>query len=182
MIEEAILFALEKHKGQRRKGDKLPYIVHPMEVMSIIKELTKDENILVAGILHDTVEDTDCTLEEIEQRFGKRVAEIVSYETENKRTDIAKSLTWKIRKTETIEKLNNCTDEGVLMVVLGDKLSNIRSFYELVNKDRATAFDRFNQKDPKEHKWYYESILAKLEIFKDTKAYKELKYLIEATF
>ncbi|MBQ6780022.1 MAG: HD domain-containing protein [Treponema sp.] len=84
LLEEAIIYATVMHQGKVRKFNNIPYILHPMEVAQILSTMTADEEIITAGILHDIVEDTDGTLEEIEKRFGKRVAFIVSSETEKK--------------------------------------------------------------------------------------------------
>lgn len=74
---DAIEFAMEAHYGQTRKYDGLPYIVHPIAVMTILREYTEDEDLLIAAVLHDTVEDTAVTLEDIENHFGYRVSDIV---------------------------------------------------------------------------------------------------------
>ena len=76
-IHDAIIFAAKKHQNQKRKGTNLPYIVHPMEVMQILTENGCNENVIVAGILHDTLEDTDTKPEEIEAEFGKDILELV---------------------------------------------------------------------------------------------------------
>ena len=83
-IEQAIEVATKAHEGQLRKTGE-PYIIHPIAVMKILEEWNMDEDSIIAGVLHDTVEDTDATIEDIEREFGKRVAGLVSYESENKR-------------------------------------------------------------------------------------------------
>lgn len=98
-IHNAIIFASIKHQNQKRKGTNLPYIVHPMEVMQILTENGCNENVIVAGILHDTLEDTDTTPQEIEKEFGKDILAIVQTESEDK------SKTWKERKQHTIDCL-----------------------------------------------------------------------------
>ena len=72
-IHDAIIFAAVKHKDQKRKGTDIPYIVHPMEVMQILTENEVSEDVIIAGILHDTLEDTDTKPQEIETKFGKAV-------------------------------------------------------------------------------------------------------------
>ena len=71
MLTNAIAYAVEMHKGGLRKGTNIPYIVHPLEVMHILFEMGADKKLMAAGVLHDTVEDTKATLEDIEERFGK---------------------------------------------------------------------------------------------------------------
>lgn len=83
LLDEAILFAIEAHKGQKRKFDDTPYIRHPMTVMAMMSEITSDPAALAACVLHDTVEDCeDITLEVIHERFGEIVASYVFYATE----------------------------------------------------------------------------------------------------
>ena len=71
LFDEAVIFACQKHSGQRRKLSDSPYFLHPMEVASIVGTMSDDQNLLAAAVLHDTVEDTDTTLEEIKEKFGK---------------------------------------------------------------------------------------------------------------
>ena len=83
-IHKAIEFATLKHQGQTRKGTDIPYIVHPIEVMQILTASGCEEDIIIAGILHDTLEDTNTEREEIVEAFGARVAELVAHESEDK--------------------------------------------------------------------------------------------------
>ena len=82
-LEEAIIYATILHQGNVRKFTSRPCILHPLEVAQILSTMTEDQDVITAGILHDIVEETDGTLEEIEKRFGKRVADLVSSDTEN---------------------------------------------------------------------------------------------------
>ena len=81
MLNNAIVYAVEKHRNGLRKGTKMPYIVHPLEVMHNLMLMGADKNLMTAGVLHDTVEDTDATLEEIAAKFGADVAALVSSHT-----------------------------------------------------------------------------------------------------
>ena len=74
MLEEAVFYATIMHQGKVRKFGGRPFILHPMEVAQILSTMTDDMEVIAAGILHDVVEDTDGTLDEIEKRFGERVA------------------------------------------------------------------------------------------------------------
>jgi (p)ppGpp synthase/HD superfamily hydrolase len=123
MIKKAISFAAKKHEDQVRKGTFLPFIVHPMEVMYLLCKSGADENTIVAGILHDTVEDTDTTIEEIEIEFGSEIASYVAAETEDKEK------TWEERKSEAIKKI---ADEcfNVKLISCADKLSNLESILD----------------------------------------------------
>ncbi|MDO4806301.1 MAG: HD domain-containing protein [Coriobacteriales bacterium] len=85
LLEEAIVYATIMHQGKVRKFGGRPFILHPLEVAQILSTLTDDMEVIAAGILHDVVEDTDGTLDEIQKRFGERVASPVDSETEDER-------------------------------------------------------------------------------------------------
>ena len=129
LVSEAIVFAVKAHDGMRRKKSEAPYILHPMEAAVIVGSMTDDQNLIAAAVLHDVVEDADVTLEEVEEKFGKRVRELVESETEDKRADLPPTDTWRIRKEESLTFLKNTSDIDVLMVWLGDKLANMRALY-----------------------------------------------------
>lgn len=78
LLNEAIIFAVACHEGQFRKGSMQPYIFHPLEVMDILRKMDADNDLLMAGVLHDVVEDTEATLNEIAERFGENVADLVA--------------------------------------------------------------------------------------------------------
>lgn len=181
-LNEAIAFAAERHKGQVRKSSVTPYIMHPLEVAAIIASLTDDEEIMIAGLLHDTVEDTDTTPQEITERFGERVAQLVNRETENKRSDLPPGATWKIRKEETLAVLKNSTDTAVKIMWLADKLSNARSVYRCMLKVGDAVFDIFNEKDKKMHEWYYRSVAEYTAELNGTAAYIEFSQLLDKIF
>ena len=127
-LEQAIAIALVAHAGQTDKAG-APYILHPLEAAAIVATMTNDLEIIAAAVLHDTLEDAHISVDEITEKFGQRVADIVNSETENKRKDQSASETWLIRKQETIDHLIREQDLAVKMVALGDKLSNIRAMY-----------------------------------------------------
>lgn len=181
LLNRAIIFAVKAHEGQKRKGSETPYILHPLEAAAIVATMTSDETLLAAAVLHDVVEDTPVTQTEIAAEFGKQVAELVANESENKREELPAEATWKVRKQETIEHLKTAT-RGVKMITLGDKLSNIRA----IHRDRLLLGDalwqRFNQKDKREHEWYYRAIADCLSELSEYEAYREYITLINATF
>lgn len=182
LLDDAIKFAVDAHAGQTRKVGRTPYIVHPLEAAAIAGALTQDDEIIAAAILHDVAEDTPYTLEDIRERFGDRVAYLVSTETEDKRPGLPRGDTWKIRKEETLAKLVETDDVGVKIMWIADKLSNIRSYYAAVRAEGDGFFDRFNQKDKAMHEWYYREILKGLSTLKDTAQYAELKHLTNVVF
>ena len=182
LVSEAIAFAVKAHDGMRRKKSEAPYILHPMEAAVIVGTMTNDQNLIAAAALHDVVEDTDITIEEIEAKFGKRVRELVAAETENKRADLPPAETWRIRKEESLADLKNTDDIAVLMVWLGDKLANMRAIYRDFKTEGVAMWQRFNQKDVNEQAWYYRSIAELTERLADTSAWLEYKTLTELVF
>ena len=183
LLEEAVRFAADKHAGQPRKGTNLPYITHPMEATAVCASFTEDVEVLAAAVLHDVVEDTNTPVGEIEEKFGARVAAIVAGESENKREGLPASQTWKIRKQETIDHLKAADDIGVKMVCLGDKLSNIRSIQRDFEELGDEVWQRFNQKDPAEHAWYYATIADALEAdLGHTEAWREYRERVGKVF
>ena len=181
-LDDAIKFAVDAHSGQKRKVGGTPYIVHPLEAAAIAGALTPDEEVIAAALLHDVAEDTPVTLEELRERFGDRVAYLVSTETENKRSGLSKADTWKMRKEETLSNLKAADDIGVKIMWIADKLSNVRSYYAGVRAEGDGFFNRFNQKDKKMHEWYYREILEALGPLKDTAQYAELEHLVNLIF
>lgn len=182
IFEQALCFATEKHSGQIRKMANTPYILHPIEVASIVGTMTDDKELLAAAVLHDTVEDTDTTLEEIKEKFGRRVSLLVMTETENKREDKPEVETWEIRKEETLIILEHTKDIAVKMMWLGDKLSNIRSFAREYRKRGDELWQDLNQKDPKRQAWYYLKIAKCLSELSEYDAYKEYVALVNYVF
>ena len=181
LVSEAIAFAVKAHDGMRRKKSEAPYILHPMEAAVIVGTMTDDQELIAAAALHDVVEDTDITIEEIEEKFGKRVRELVEAETEDKRADLPPEETWRIRKEESLEVLKN-SDDDVLMLWLGDKLANMRSIYREFKIEGEAMWQRFNQKDPALQAWYYSSIVKLTDRLSDTSAWLEYKTLTELVF
>lgn len=182
LVSEALIFAVKAHDGMRRKKSEVPYILHPMEAAVIASTMTDDQNIIAAAILHDVVEDAGVDIEEIEERFGKRVRELVASETEDKREGLSPADTWRVRKEETLAVLRNADDVAVPIVWLGDKLSNMRSFYREFKRDGVRMWQNYNQKDVGEQAWYYRSIVKLTERLSDTSAWIEYKTLTELVF
>jgi len=162
-ITEAIEFATGIHLKQCRKGTDIPYVTHPVSVGNILKQHKYSKDAIVAGILHDTLEDgplyTGKTREdilcEIKERFGDRVAGIVEGVSEPDPEG-----PWIERKTHTIDFLKKADMETVC-VACADKLDNIRSIKRDLTEhsgDEEKLWKRFNQ--PKEkQKWYYQSLV-----------------------
>ena len=182
LVSEAIAFAVKAHDGMRRKKSEAPYILHPMEAAVIVGTMTDDQNLIAAAALHDVLEDAGITIQEIEEKFGKRVRDLVQSETEDKREDLPPEVTWRIRKEESLAVLKNTDDIAVLMVWLGDKLANMRSIYREWKEKGDAMWQRFNQKDPRQQAWYYRSIAQLTDRLADTSAWMEYKTLTELVF
>lgn len=177
MIDKAIEFATKAHEGQLRKGTSRPYIVHPIEVGDIVSTMTRDEEVISAAILHDTIEDCEGISQRIlAQTFSERVASMVAQESEDK------SRTWMERKRATIEHLRTASQE-VQMIGLADKLSNMRDIdrdYPIVGEE---LWNRFRMKDKNTIGWYYKGVRDALqEGFCGVAAYEEYCRLIEKNF
>ena len=182
LFTEALRFAAEKHDGQRRRMSDVPYVLHPIEVATIVGTMTDDQETLAAALLHDTVEDAGVSLEELEERFGRRVALLVMAETEDKRYNRPPEETWHVRKEETLLILQNTNDLAVKMLWLGDKLANMRSFHRAYLREGNAFWRLFNQKDQAEQAWYYKTIGELLSDLRDYAAYQEYMRLYNVVF
>ncbi|MEE1320100.1 MAG: HD domain-containing protein [Acutalibacteraceae bacterium] len=181
-VTKAIEFAAVAHDGMVRKKDKTPYILHPLEAAVIVGTMTDDSDVISAAVLHDVVEDTEVTIEEIEEKFGSRVRALVESETEDKRAELPPEDTWRIRKEESLDELKNCGDTDVLILWLGDKLSNMRSFYRIWKAEGDSMWQSFNQKDPVQQEWYYSRIAELTSSLKEFSAWQEYNELLKIVF
>lgn len=179
MIEKAIIVATKAHKGQLRKSTNIPYIFHPLSVAAILSENECSLEVIVAGILHDTIEDTNLTAEYIEEVFGKSIKRLVLGASETNR-DIL-NVTWEDRKQHTINFLENKATEDEKQVSCADKLHNMRSIKRDYINLREELWDRFNAGYEKQ-KWYYTSLVNSLKSLEDYDMYKELCELVEFVF
>lgn len=181
LIEKALCFAENAHRGSCRKGTTIPYIIHPLEVASIVSGLTDDAEIIAAATLHDVVEDTEFTISDIKAEFGPRVAELVAYESEDKMRHIPAEESWRIRKERFLEGLQDAPIEAK-MICLGDKLSNMKQTVITHREKGSAMWQVFNQKDESVQAWYYRSVAKKLEEFKDTEYWKRYVSYLDEVF
>ena len=142
LIEKALAFATEKHKNQTRQNqEKSPYIVHPIEVRHILSELggVKDAEVLAAALLHDTLEDTSTTREELIKNFGQRVCSLVEEVSDDK------TLPRQTRKDLQIQHAPQLS-EGAVLIKLGDKISNVTDITHTppTNWDRSRCLEYFD--------------------------------------
>ena len=184
LLQRAMEFAAMKHTGYCRKGGTIPYFTHVMEAMEIVSRMTEDEEIRAAAVLHDTLEDTPTTKEELIHFFGQRVADLVAAESEDKRRDLPEGATWWVRKQETIHHLETAKTD-ILRIALGDKLSNVRAMYRDYQKEGDSFWEKFNNPESKDQGKYYCSLANafwKDEAIRDTLAFKEYADLCVAVF
>lgn len=149
-LDYAILFATKAHDGQRRKTDNVEMIFHPFTVAMLLRNCNMSEDCIIAGLLHDVVEDTKYSLDDIKKIFGNDVAKIVDEVTENKQ------LPWEQRKEEAIKKIETASFEGK-MVECADKINNLETLYDLYLEKGEEIWKSFNR--PKEkQEWYYKNM------------------------
>jgi (p)ppGpp synthase/HD superfamily hydrolase len=179
MLVKAIETAAKAHQSQKRKSTDLPYIVHPFEIAMILQRNgIKDQEILAAGILHDTLEDGDLSALDIEKNFSPRVKDLVIFASEE--LEGREKRPWKQRKSHTIETIKGLSIDAKL-VVCADKLSNARSMvreYQLMGDD---LWQRFNA-GYEDQKWYYDELVSALQELEKYPMYQELHAVVERLF
>ncbi len=181
LIDEAIIFAVKAHSGSTRKSEKTPYVFHPLETAHIVASITDDTEVIAAAVLHDVVEDTKYTYDDIKTKFGKNVADLVANETEDKMREISAEASWMTRKKQFLDNLKNAPVKAK-MITLADKLSNMRITKRAFDEKGTNLWQGFHQKDHSLQGWYYKSILDCVSELEDTVAYKEYGGLCEYVF
>ena len=126
LLDNAIRFAVQAHAGTERRGKGFPYIVHPLEAMAIVATMTSDQELLAAAALHDILEDTDLTVEDLRKTFGDRIARIVEEESDTEFPGTHAADSWHDRKRIAMQHLRTASPDAKI-VALGDKLSNMRA-------------------------------------------------------
>ena len=133
MVEKAIIFAAKAHNNQKRKGTDIPYITHPFAVGMLLQKEKCSDEVIAAGILHDTLEDTETTFKDLTEAFGVHVANLVLAASEND-----KSLPWEVRKQHTIDMLKDASLEEI-QVIVADKYHNLNR-YKMIFNSMAIAY------------------------------------------
>jgi (p)ppGpp synthase/HD superfamily hydrolase len=156
-FSHALTFAADKHRTQVRKGGDIPYLGHLLSVAGLVIEAGGDETEAIAALLHDAAEDAggEATLAEIRDIFGEAPAAIVAECSDTFETP---KPPWKDRKRSYIEHVATATDSAVL-VSLADKLDNARGMLRDHRALGDALWQRFSVQDPREHLWYYTSLL-----------------------
>jgi (p)ppGpp synthase/HD superfamily hydrolase len=153
---EAVAWAIELHGDQVRKGTPIPYVSHLLAVAALVLEGGGSEDEAIAAVLHDTLEDTDATARDIEERFGRDVAQIVLACTD---TTESPKPPWRPRKEAYLRHLaEEATTDGALLVAAADKLHNARSILADLRRDGDQLWTRFNA-GPEDQLWYYRSLV-----------------------
>ncbi|AQQ54768.1 HD domain-containing protein [Planococcus lenghuensis] len=176
LIEKALQFAAVKHEGHHRKGTLIPYITHPVCVAFLLKEAKASEEVIAAGLLHDTIEDTSATEAEVGEQFGDEVLRLVQAASEPDKT-----LPWEERKRHTVEDLKNRSADE-LALITADKLHNVRSIELDAQVIGGDAWLRFNR-GKRDQSWYYMSIVNRLKNHKkDVPLVKDLSKTVYGLF
>lgn len=181
LLDRAIIFAVKAHAGTERRGKGYPYIVHPLEAVEIVSTMTSDQELLAAAALHDTVEDTPVTVEQIRAEFGPRIASLVAAESDQMVEGVSESDSWHDRKQAAITRLA-AAGRDAKMVALGDKLSNMRAIARDYAMQGNALWSLFHAKDPRDHEWHYRGLADSLRELEDTFAFKEFERLINQVF
>ncbi|MBO0959679.1 bifunctional (p)ppGpp synthetase/guanosine-3',5'-bis(diphosphate) 3'-pyrophosphohydrolase [Neobacillus sp. MM2021_6] len=175
VIEKALQIASKAHANQFRKHTDIPYITHPVAVGMMLMKAGYGDDLVAAGILHDTVEDTSLTLADIERDFGRIIARIVEGCSEPD-----KSLSWEERKKHTIEFLKTAPEE-VRAVACADKLHNIQSIIEDYKLIGESVWERFNR-GKGDQEWYYRNVVESLGYQTNIRLLDELKNEVDQLF
>ena len=177
LFDRAAHLAISAHAGTERRGKGFPYIIHPFEAAAIVSSITNDAEMLAAAVLHDTVEDTDITIDQIEREFGKRVASLVYHETAP-----SEWLPWRKKRQIQMDKLRFAPRDAKI-VAIGDKLSNLRAISNDYFQMGDELWKRFKAPDGMvDIAWYYRGLADALSEISDTLPYQEFLLLLDKTF
>ncbi len=159
-IRKALQFAARKHHNQfRKETEQLPYITHPFSVALLLADAGADEDTIIAGLLHDTIEDTETNVQEIMDSFGERVSILVLAVSEPKTTSDGTIHDWKGRKSAYLGQLREAEDAAVL-ISMADKIDNIESELENSSLEKNEIYSpKHWYRKPEEYFWFHESVL-----------------------
>lgn len=179
LLNDAIAYAVVMHRLGLRKGTTMPYIVHPLEVMNILEVMTGDKHLMAAGVLHDVVEDTDATIENVYAKFGEDVGALVAGHTEMHKED-----PWEKRKQEALAHLAQA-EEREQMLVLADKLANVRAIARDYARYGEDLWQRFKRGKDVQSWYYHAAVKAMAALEFDSAAapfYKEFEDKVNEVF
>jgi len=179
---KALTFAKEKHGNQKRKVSGAPYIEHPIRVAEILIEQGAKEEQVIAALLHDVIEDTPCTREEIEKEFGERVLELVDLCTDEEYEDPTTRENWEERKAQVVEKVKTINIDAVL-IKTADKLANNTSLKEDLKQygEKTWSYFHANKEQKRRHQGAMHKVFAE-RLGKDHPLVKRAQALYEEIF
>lgn len=186
-LADAFTFASDEHKNAVRKSG-TPYMSHPMDVASILLKENASYELVIAGLLHDIIEDTDVDIATILSKYGQQVADYVDAVTEPEELRQPatgdKAQNWKERKEHSIRNMANANSD-IKLLSCADKLANIRDLISDIRIKGEGFWDKFNA--PKEEQqWYYHSMLKAFatgpQNITDTRSYRDFKECVEELF
>lgn len=153
-IEKAIRLSVQAHAGQVRKADPhIPYATHPFHVALIVRQAGGDEDSVIAALLHDVLEDTDVTPEDLDEGFGSRVTALVREVSEDK------TLPWEERKARMVEQLRGASPEAAL-VAAADKVHNLETLVEAHSRKGTEIWGAFRRGPDATIRFYIEAFAA----------------------
>lgn len=181
LLDRAIIFAVNAHHNTERRGKGFPYIVHPLEAVEIVATITSDQELLAAAALHDTIEDTDVTIDQLRSLFGDRVAQLVQDESDVFIDGVSEADSWHARKEAAINRIAAAPFDAKV-VAMGDKLSNMRAIWRDYQIKGDDLWSIFHVTDKFSHEWHYRGLADALSPLADTFAYQEFLRLINDVF
>tara|TARA_Y100001934_G_C11979957_1_gene598108 strand:- start:69 stop:671 length:603 start_codon:yes stop_codon:yes gene_type:complete len=171
-FDRALQFSAKWHDNQYRKGSRIPYIVHPVAVGFLLRAYGYGESIQIAGLLHDIVEDTACTLRVIEEEFGTLVSETVHWCTE-----LSKEESWESRKDKMIEQLRGAP-LAAKAVACADKSHNLNTILDVWDRDGDEVWSRFSRGTSQQLR-YYQRVLQSIGSGFSEPILSELEYAVQ---
>ena len=185
LLDRAIIFAVKAHHNTERRGKGFPYIVHPLEAMEIVATITPDQELLAAAALHDVIEDTEVTVDELREMFGERIARLVHAESDQIDGVLFdgqnEEETWHARKQAAIDRLAAAPHDAKI-VAMGDKLSNMRAIARDYKEKGDALWSIFHVTAKASHEWHYRGLADSLSELSGTFAYQEFVRLIDEVF
>lgn len=174
LVSRAVRFAMQAHEGQVRKDGQV-YIVHPFEVAETLALNGGDDELICAGLLHDTIEDAGVSAEELAEQFPPGVVSLVTQESERKDRG------WEYAKQTMLDHLRTCGSQKLKMLVCADKLSNIRSIDHNIDEMGDQVWTHF-KRGKKAQSWLFHEIVDALSSLQGMDMYEELKSLTDQIF
>ena len=155
LIDRALVVSATAHRNQVRKGSQVPYVIHPVHVALLLIRHQFPDEVIIAALLHDVVEDTSITLAELRTEFGEEVARLVAAVSEQK-TEGAEPLPWKVRKEAQLRKLGHA-DRHIAAIKTADALHNLQATLCDLTQRGPEVWTRFRASQS-DQLWYYRSL------------------------